>query len=145
MHTSTLLGTPTHAHTNMQYLLLFRADNNSRTRLNITLYVPCLSSLFSKRSVRLSGPPRLAVRWRSRPLPQSSARVEECVELYLHFANISAWACTVTSSSLSFKGLNIQCKNTYTILDRNIWRLVLGNCTRFRLETEDSSGVLICS
>ena len=34
--------THTHTHTNMQCLLLFHGSNDSRTRLNITLYIHCL-------------------------------------------------------------------------------------------------------
>ena len=38
----------THArtHSNIQYVLLFHGNNDSRTRLNITLFVHCLSCLF---------------------------------------------------------------------------------------------------
>jgi hypothetical protein len=36
-----------HTQTNMEYLLLFHGNNDSRTRLNVTLYVHCLSCYFS--------------------------------------------------------------------------------------------------
>ena len=56
------LCTCAHAHTrtNMQYLLLFHGNNDSRTRLSVTLYVHCLCC-FTRFSVHVIRTRRLRV------------------------------------------------------------------------------------
>ena len=55
MHTPTCTGTHTHARTHKQtnekYLLLFNDNNDSRTRLNVTLHVYCLFHLMLNRVI----------------------------------------------------------------------------------------------
>jgi hypothetical protein len=51
-------------HTNMQYLLLFHSNNDSWTRLDVTLYVHCLSCYFLRIIVKLCAWQIWAVRYR---------------------------------------------------------------------------------
>ena len=52
----------THTHKHTQYLLLFHDKNNSRTRLNVTLYVHCLPCLILEADTKRS---------KEHPLPSS--------------------------------------------------------------------------
>ena len=45
-HTHARTHSRAHTQTNMSYLLLFHGNNDSRTRLSVTLYVHCLSCFF---------------------------------------------------------------------------------------------------
>ena len=54
-HSRALAHTRARKHTNMQYFLLLHGNNDSQTRLSVTLYAHCLSSLLLKiRSVAMA-------------------------------------------------------------------------------------------